>query len=135
MRPDDRLLKMFGSELPILLAPMAGPGHWELAAAVSGVGGLGALPCAMLTAEQVRTEWGMIRKSTAGAVNLNFFCHTPPVPDARREAGWRQLLERYYQELSVPSEAKAGANRAPFDEGMCAVVEELRPAVVSFHFG
>ena len=135
MWPDERVLKMFGIEVPILLAPMAGPGHWELAAAVSGAAGLGALPCAMLSAEQVRAEWGMIRKSTAGAVNLNFFCHTPPVPDPHREAAWRKLLEGYYQELSVPSDAKAGANRVPFDETRCELVEELRPAVVSFHFG
>ena len=28
-----------------------------------------------------------------------------------------------------------GPARAPFDEAMCVVVEEARPAVVSFHFG
>ena len=27
------------------------------------------------------------------------------------------------------------ANRAPFDAAMCALVEELKPEVVSFHFG
>jgi nitronate monooxygenase len=27
------------------------------------------------------------------------------------------------------------ANRAPFDAAMCALVEELRPEIVSFHFG
>ena len=27
------------------------------------------------------------------------------------------------------------SNRAPFDEAFCAVVEEVRPAAVSFHFG
>ena len=27
------------------------------------------------------------------------------------------------------------ANRTPFDAEMCAVVEELKPEVVSFHYG
>ncbi|WP_284247288.1 NAD(P)H-dependent flavin oxidoreductase, partial [Methylobacterium haplocladii] len=34
-----------------------------------------------------------------------------------------------------PAAATPMAKRAPFDEAMCAVVEELRPKVVSFHFG
>src|SRR6185295_11728647 len=98
----------------ILLAPMAGPGHWELAAAVTGAGGLGSLPCAMLSKEQVRAEWGEIRKLTARPVNLNFFCHTPPVADAGREAAWRKRLEKYYQELAIASGgAAAGGGRAP----------------------
>ena len=125
---------MFDIELPILLAPMAGPGHWELAAAVTQAGGLGALPCAMLTPDQIRSEWELIRKATPGPLNLNFFCHTPPVPDPPRQASWRARLDRYYKELSITSEG-AGANRAPFDETMCQVVEELHPKVVSFHFG
>ena len=29
----------------------------------------------------------------------------------------------------------AAANRAPFDAAMCELVEELRPEIVSFHFG
>src|SRR6185437_15655367 len=27
------------------------------------------------------------------------------------------------------------SNRAPFDDAFCAVVEELKPEIVSFHFG
>ncbi|MFX8585795.1 nitronate monooxygenase, partial [Acinetobacter baumannii] len=34
-----------------------------------------------------------------------------------------------------PAAPVNAANRAPFDETMCAVVEELKPEVVSFHFG
>jgi nitronate monooxygenase len=134
MRPDQRSLEMFDIELPILLAPMAGPGHWELAAAVTQAAGLGALPCAMLNADQIRAEWGMIRKATSGPVNLNFFCHTPPVSDPQCQAAWRERLEKYYRELAIQSKG-GGANRAPFDEAMCRIVEELHPKVVSFHFG
>ena len=34
-----------------------------------------------------------------------------------------------------PAAPVAAANRAPFDAAMCALVEELKPEVVSFHFG
>jgi nitronate monooxygenase len=44
--PDRRLLDLFGIEVPIIQAPMAGPGTPELAIAVSDAGGLGSLPCA-----------------------------------------------------------------------------------------
>jgi nitronate monooxygenase len=34
-----------------------------------------------------------------------------------------------------PAKPINAANRAPFDAAMCALVEELKPEVVSFHFG
>jgi nitronate monooxygenase len=136
MWQDTCALTLLGIKAPILLAPMAGPGHWELAVAVSEAGGLGALPCAMLSAGQVREEMALIRRGTSGAVNLNFFCHTPPVENAERQAAWRRQLDGYYRELGIdPAGSVVGGSRAPFDEAMCGVVEELRPEVVSFHFG
>ena len=40
------------------------------------------LPCAMLSPEQIRAELNLIRQQTAAPHNVNFFCHTPPAPDA-----------------------------------------------------
>ena len=80
-------------------APIAGAMDWELAAAVADAGGLGSLPCAMLNPEQVRDEMGKIRARTKNPINLNFFCHTPPVPNNAREARWRDRLAPYYREL------------------------------------
>ena len=71
-------------------------------------------------------------------MNVNFFCHTPPEPDPDRHAAWKARLASYYEELGLDANATAPApavNRAPFDEAMCGIVEELRPEVVSFHFG
>lgn len=59
--PDRRLLELFGISLPIIQAPMAGPGTAELAMAVSDAGGLGSLPCAQLSVEQVRAALDRIR--------------------------------------------------------------------------
>jgi nitronate monooxygenase len=133
---DKRFTDLVGTELPIVQAPMAGASDAELAIAVSEAGGLGSLPCAMLSAEQVRASYKAIRERTMRPLNLNFFCHRIPSPDPKRESRWRELLGRYYTELGLePAASPSGPNRRPFDAAMCDVVEELRPAVVSFHFG
>ncbi|WP_026597030.1 nitronate monooxygenase family protein [Methylobacterium sp. 77] len=135
MWPDRRFLDLVGLEHPIVQAPMVGP-KAGLAATVSGAGGLGSLACAALNAEQVRSEVALIRQGTDRPFNLNFFCHAPAAPDPAREAAWRERLAPYYRELALdPAAPIAMANRAPFDEALCAVVEEVRPKVVSFHFG
>ena len=49
MWPDRRALDLFKIDLPIIQAPMAGSSGAELAIAVAEAGGLGSLPCAMLS--------------------------------------------------------------------------------------
>jgi len=136
MWPDRRLLDLFQIEHPIILAPMAGSMDADLVTAVSEAGGLGSLPCAMLTAEKIRDEMGKIRARTKKPVNLNFFCHTAPVPNNAREAAWRERLAPYYQEFGIDPAAPAPfTNRAPFDEALLEAVLDTKPEVVSFHFG
>jgi nitronate monooxygenase len=136
MWPDDRLQRLLRIELPILQAPMAGANGSAMAIAVSQAGGLGALPCAMLSVENARAEFEKIRAATSKPINVNFFCHTPPAPDAAREEAWRRKLLPYYQELGLdPNALQKGAARTPFNDAMCEVVEHFRPEVVSFHFG
>jgi len=130
------LQSLLGIELPIIQAPMAGVQGAALAVAVSEAGGLGSLPCAMLGPEAMRAELAAIRGRTGRPYNVNFFCHTPPVPDAAREAAWLAALAPYYEELGVDvGPASQGGGRAPFDHGAADVLDEFRPAVVSFHFG
>ena len=134
--PDRRILDLFGIDLPIILAPMAGPGTPELAIAVSQAGGLGSLPCAQLSVDQAGAALETIRAATSAPINLNFFCHSPPVPDAARSLAWRARLAPYYVELGLDPEAPVPAsNRRPFDDAYCALIETRRPEVVSFHFG
>lgn len=136
MWPDRRILDLLGVEIPIIQAPMAGAGVADLAVAVAEAGGLGSLPCALLSPQDVHNQFGIIRQKTARPINLNFFCHRPPEPDAVREAEWRRRLESYYRENGLDPETPVPAsNRAPFDEELCTLVEELRPEIVSFHFG
>ncbi len=136
MWPDRRLIDLFKIEFPIVLAPMAGAMDWELTAAVAEAGGLGSLPCAMLSTAVLREQVGKIRAHTRKPVALGFFCHTPPVPNNARESAWRETLKPYYEELAIdPAAPVPVSNRAPFNDEYCAVVEELNPEVVSFHFG
>src|ERR1700759_2211806 len=98
---DRRILELFGIDLPILQEPMAGAQGSKLAIAVSEAGGLGALPCALLSPAQMDAEMGAIRAATKKPVNVNFFCHTPPVVDAAREAAWRAALRPAYEALGL----------------------------------
>jgi nitronate monooxygenase len=136
MWPDIRLLNLLGIELPIIQAPMAGAVSPEMVIQVSEVGGLGSLPCAMLSAEEARNALGVIRQRTSRPINLNFFCHKPPSTDPMREARWKDRLKPYYDELGVdPNAPNPVATRKPFDDEFCDLVEEFAPEVVSFHFG
>ena len=130
------LKALFNVEKPIIQAPMAGVQDYRLAAAVSNAGGLGSLPCAMLGPEALREELKALDEATSKPYNLNFFAHTPPEPNPQQEANWQQALAPYYKEFGIdPASITAGPGRMPFNEESAAIVEEFRPAVVSFHFG
>jgi nitronate monooxygenase len=130
------LQSLLGTALPIIQAPMAGVQGSALALAVSNAGGLGSLPCAMLSLEALREALSVLRAGTTRPVNVNFFCHTPPVASAKREAAWRAALSPYYEAYGIdPSTIPAGPGRAPFSAETADVLEPFRPAVVSFHFG
>jgi nitronate monooxygenase len=130
------LRRLVDIELPIIQAPMAGVQGSALALAVSNAGGLGSLPCAMLSPDVMREELTAIQAQTVKPFNVNFFCHTPSAPRADREAAWRVTLARCYEEFGLDMGTIAdGAGRAPFNAEIADVVEKFRPAVVSFHFG
>jgi nitronate monooxygenase len=134
--PDRRILDLFGIDLPIIQAPMAGATTPEMVIAVSEAGGLGSLPCALYNLTEARGALENIHRATSKPINLNFFCHQPPEPDPARMMAWRARLAPYYVELGLDPEAPIPAGgRTPFDAEFCALVEEVRPEVVSFHFG
>ncbi len=130
------LQDLLGIELPIVQAPMAGVQGSALAIAVSNAGGLGSLPCAMLTPETLRAELSEIRLKTSRPFNVNFFCHRPPEPDAARERAWRSSLAPCYQEFAItPDAIPQTTGRAPFDRTAADILNHFKPPVVSFHFG
>ena len=131
-----KLPELLGIDLPIIQAPMAGAQGSALAVAVSNAGGLGSLPCAMLGTDAMRSELAKIKAQTRKPFNVNFFCHVPPTPDARREAAWREALSPFYKRYGIdPGGIPAGPGRTPFSAEAADALGEFSPAVVSFHFG
>jgi nitronate monooxygenase len=128
--------EFLGTPLPIIQAPMAGVQGNALAVAVCNAGGLGSLPSALFSVDTLRTEVASIRAQTRQPFNVNFFCHAPPVPDAKREAAWRAALSPYYKEYGIdPKSVPDGPGRTPFGADAASVLEAFRPPIVSFHFG
>src|SRR5262249_57166347 len=73
---------------------------------------------------------------TTNPINLNFFCHDPARADAVREHAWHGKLSFYYRELGIDAATLTPRiDLPPFGNAACAVIEEVRPEVVSFHFG
>ncbi|WP_369916400.1 NAD(P)H-dependent flavin oxidoreductase [Limnohabitans sp. T6-20] len=121
---------------PIVQAPMAGAHNHRLAAAVCEAGGLGSLPAAILSLADLQSELQALQQATQRPYNVNFFCHSPPTPDAQALAAWQAILASYYQAMGLaPNTASSGPARLPFSHAAADVLEAFRPGVVSFHFG
>jgi nitronate monooxygenase len=131
-----RITQLFGIELPIIQAPMAGVQGSALAIAVSKAGGLGSLPCALLSPQDMQRELTAMREQTTRPFAVNFFCHKQPTPDEARETAWRAMLAPYYRELGIdPSASHSAPSRRPFSHDAAEVLSHFKPPVVSFHFG
>ncbi|MCS6240223.1 NAD(P)H-dependent flavin oxidoreductase [Shewanella baltica] len=131
-----QLTRLFGIELPIIQAPMAGVQGSALTIAVSQAGALGSLPCAMLSLEALDAALTQIRAQTTKPINVNFFCHHEPKPQAAKQAAWLKQLAPYFAELGIhPDTQTAGAQRAPYTSAQAEVLAKFKPEVVSFHFG
>jgi hypothetical protein len=82
--------------------------------AVSNAGGLGSLPCAMLSRDAIRNELAAIKVQTGKPFNVNFFCHAPPALSSEREATWRAMLSPYYTEYGIDVDTiSVGPGRPP----------------------
>ncbi|HSH49539.1 MAG TPA: nitronate monooxygenase family protein [Halomonas sp.] len=129
--------QQLGLEWPILQAPMAGAQGVAMAAAVSGAGGLGAVPSALLSSEALDEALSEFRRlaQASAPLNVNFFAHVNPPEDPAAQARWRKALAPYFTEFDVEPPSDAGPGRSPFDAANCEVLERHRPEVVSFHFG
>lgn len=123
----------YGSRLPIVQAPMAAAAGVELAVAAMRGGAVGSLPCALLSPDQIVEQTAAVRAQASGPINLNFFCHRlDPAPD---ESAWHTALAPLYEAEGVLPPSQPAPLRRPFDADRAAAVEQLRPEIVSFHFG
>ena len=125
MWPDRRLTDLLEIEHPLVLAPMAGFGTVELAAAVCAAGGLGSIGCGPVPPPAAAKTIAELRALTNKPINVNFFCHAPAKADAGRERSWLDRLSAYYRELGIDAEPPpTRVDLPPFGDDMCKVVEE-----------
>lgn len=127
---------LLGTALPIIQAPMAGVQGSKLAIAVSEAGGLGSLPCGMLSIEQIVNEIKTIKAATDKPYNLNFFCHQAVPYSKEQQLIWRAQLKRYFEQFSMDiNSVTNSSNRVPFSHDIADAIEPLAPRFISFHFG
>lgn len=131
------LCALLGIRHPIIQAPMVGVSTPALAAAVSAAGGLGSLGLGASTPAQARELVEQTRALGSGPLNLNLFCHRPATADAAREERWLVRLRPWFAEFGGEPPAQLREIYRSFldDAAMFELLLELRPAVVSFHFG
>ena len=114
---------------------MAGSQGSELALAVAQAGGLGSIPAAMLSPEQLESELSVMQAAKR-LYNVNFFCHQPPTDQAEAMLVWQQQLQPYFDDYQLDSKQIPSApSRQPFNQATADLVAPFRPPVVSFHFG
>ncbi len=136
MWPRRNLLDLLGIDVPIVQAPMAGSATPALAAAVSNAGGLGSLGCSTMTPDDLKAAVGALRAATNKPFNLNFFAHAAPREDPEVTARARARVAPFYEELDLGEVPTAvAAPFGSFDDEKLSLLLDLRPAVVSFHFG
>jgi nitronate monooxygenase len=137
MTTSSQFLAQLGIQHPIVQAPMAGVSTPKLAAAVSNAGGLGSLGIGASSAAQARQMIVETRALTTMPFNVNVFCHAPIQRDAAREAAWLRHLAPLFAEVGAPVPTTLDEIYKTFleDDATFDVLLELRPAVVSFHFG
>lgn len=131
------LQDLLSIDWPLIQAPMAGVQGSALALSVSLAGGLGSLPCAMLSPELMRQELQRMQSALNGKpYNVNFFCHAQPAVDALAAQAWLGILAPYYAEFDAdPGQIPGGPGRQPFSHEAADVLADFKPPVVSFHFG
>src|SRR5262249_8053918 len=133
--PRTDLLDLLGITHPIIQAPMSGFGGPALVAAVSNAGALGSFGCGALPNQTARDQVQEIRRTTNRPFNLNFFAHPAPPIDADVARRVRERLSAYYDEFELGAVPQPSDVLPLFDEAWFHVVLDLRPPVISFHFG
>ena len=131
------LLQRLGLRVPIFQSPMAGVSSPAMAAAVSAAGGLGALGVGAMTARQAREAVVATRALQRGPLNVNVFVHRPARADAARDRAWLARLAPEFARFGAQPPDALHEIYTSFlvDDAMLAALIDLRPEVVSFHFG
>ena len=116
---------------------MAGVSTTRLAAAVSNAGGLGSIAVGATDTAGARSMIEATRARTNRAFNVNLFVHAPPRADEAREQRWIEALHPLFKSYGAepPSTLRTIYESFADNEEMLAMLIEVAPPVISFHFG
>jgi nitronate monooxygenase len=124
------LCDLLGVRYPLIQAPMAG--GWttpELVSAVSNAGGLGSLAGAGVPPERLREDIKAVKERTDRPFGVNFLL-APPGPGSQDVAAVQRFLDRFREELGLPSgEAKLEPPPSALEEQLEVVFEEGAPVL------
>jgi nitronate monooxygenase len=130
------LCNVLGIELPIIQAPMASATTPELAAAVCEAGGLGSLGLAYTQPEAMLRDAERVRAMTKRPFNLNLFLSKGPEPvEAPAQKAALDAVGPYFEELGLKRPQPVKAPYSPDQQAQLDAIEQIRPAVFTFHFG
>jgi nitronate monooxygenase len=135
--PKTRFTELLGVNKPIIQAPMIVQKPLvPLAAAVCEAGGLGSLGCAEMTLDELELRVREMRELTDKPFNLNFFLHEEPKFSPSLDTSVKDLIAPIYNRLGLDLPSVTDANSlGNFNEVTLSLLMELKPAMVSFHFG
>jgi len=108
----------------------------ELVAAVSKAGALGSFGFAYTQPEAMQREAETVRALTHAPFNVNLFVSKQPeAVEAAAQRGALDAVTGYYRELGLPQPEPVRQPYAPDLDAQLRAVEEIRPAVFTFHLG
>ncbi len=135
MWPRTDFLELLGIVHPVVQAPMSGFTPPALVTAVCNAGGLGSIGSVGQPPDVVREQVAAVRQATNRPFNLNFFAHRRPRINPEARAQVRAKLAPYFDEYGLGPVPEPKEPFSTFDAEQLALALDLRPRVVSFHFG
>jgi nitronate monooxygenase len=135
MWPSNQLTQRLNLDWPILQAPIGGLVTPSLAAAVSNAGALGGLGMWGFSREDGARRVAAFRQQSGRSLNLNYPLWDDPGDQRAASIPMRETLQPLFDEkgLSEVPQPAGGAGAVTADH--LAMIEEIKPEVVSFHFG
>lgn len=135
--PTQNLLSLLAIDHPIIQAPMAGISTPIMAACVANAGGLGSIGVGAVTAASAGEMIKTFRKHSDRSLNVNVFCHQAAKAAPAREAAWLSRLRPAFEAAGATAPTALREIYKTFlqDDDMLAMLVEMKPKVVSFHFG
>lgn len=134
MWSENRLTQRLGLKWPIVQAPMGDHTTPALAAAVSNAGGLGSLGMWGFTGEEAERRVAGFRQQSGESLNVNYPLWDDAGDLTHTGASMRQLVQNLYDSKGLGPIPEPKASAGGVDDEHLAMLEKMRPEMVSFHF-